>query len=86
MAGIPEDSTPKLVVKRGTAAKSLRLILPAAAAPPATPASGAVALWREKLAMLLEAEALETEAARKFLLVKQIEEARRKINELGGTT
>jgi hypothetical protein len=36
--------------------------------------------------MLLEAEAIETDAARKFQLAKQIEEARRKINELGGRT
>jgi len=64
MAGIPEDSTPKLVVKRGTDAQSLRLIpLKSASPPPAKPASGAVALWQEKLAMLLEAEAIETDAA-----------------------
>ncbi len=84
MEGIPEDSTPRLIVKRGIDAKLLRLILPESAAPQAVPASGAVALWLEKLAVLLEAEATETDAARKFQLTKQIEEARRKINELGG--
>jgi CHAT domain len=85
MAGIPEDSTPKLVVKRGIDAKSLRLIRPESVRP-ATPASGAAALWREKLAMLLDAEAIETEAAHRFKLAKQIEEARRKLDELGETT
>jgi CHAT domain-containing protein len=85
MAGIPEDSTPRLVVKRGTDAKSLRLVL-LESVRPARPASGAAALWREKLVMLLEAEAIETEAAHRFKLAKQIEEAKRKLNELGETT
>ncbi|HOC01678.1 MAG TPA: CHAT domain-containing protein [Verrucomicrobiota bacterium] len=83
MACVPEDSTPKLVLKRGGDAKSLRLIVPKSASL-AMPATGAVALWQEKLAVLIEAEAIETDAARKFQLSKQIEEARRKISELGG--
>jgi nucleoside phosphorylase len=49
-------------------------------------AGRAIALWREKLALLLEAEVIEVDAARKFQLEKQIEEARRKIKELGTTT
>jgi hypothetical protein len=85
MAGIPEDSTPKLVVKRGTDAKSLRLVLPESM-PPARPASGAAALWREKLDLLLAAEAIETEPEHRFKLAKQIAEARRKLDELEGTT
>lgn len=39
MAGIPEGSTPKLVVKRGIDAKSPQLILPKSTSPPANPAN-----------------------------------------------
>lgn len=42
----------------------------------------AAALWREKLGVLLKAEALETDPARKFALEKQIEEAKAKLREL----
>ncbi len=85
MAGIPEDSTPKLVVKLGIDARSLRLLDPESV-PPARRESGAATLWREKLAMLLEAEAIETDPAQRFKLAKQIEEARRKLDELGEMT
>jgi hypothetical protein len=86
VAGIPEDSTPKLVVKRGTDANSHRLVLPESASTPVIASNSGAAVWHEKLTMLLEAEAIETDAARKFQLAKQIEEARWKINELGGRT
>jgi hypothetical protein len=36
--------------------------------------------------MLSEAEPIETDPAGKYRLAKQIDEARRKINELGGRT
>jgi hypothetical protein len=85
MAGIPENSTPRLFVKQGTDAESIRLIV-AEPVLPSTPTSDAAALWLQKLAMLLEAEAIETDAAQRFKLAKQIEEARRKLHELGGTT
>ena len=39
-------------------------------------------LWREKLEFLLEQEAIETDAAKKFKLGKEIEEAKAKIWEL----
>ncbi|HEX5719100.1 MAG TPA: toll/interleukin-1 receptor domain-containing protein, partial [Thermoanaerobaculia bacterium] len=55
-------------------------VSPAAAA---NPGSGALALWREKLEFLLEQEALAVDATQKFALRKQIEEARKKIQELG---
>lgn len=46
--------------------------------------TGPLALWREKLAALLSEEAIASDAAQKFTLKKQIEEARAKIRELGG--
>jgi hypothetical protein len=45
---------------------------------------GALALWREKLDFLLEQEALAVDAAQIFTLRKRIEEAQKKIQELGG--
>jgi hypothetical protein len=53
------------------------------AAPPIRP-SRALALWQEKLAFLEGQEPLVTDAAQKFSLRKQIEEAREKIREHGG--
>ena len=44
--------------------------------------SGAIALWREKLEFLREQEVLATDAAQKFALKKQIEEAEAKIRGL----
>ncbi|MDX1998257.1 MAG: TIR domain-containing protein [Thermoanaerobaculia bacterium] len=44
----------------------------------------ALALWSEKLAFLEQQEALAVEANQKFALLKQIEEARRKVREYGG--
>ena len=55
-------------------------ISPAAAA---NPGRGALAVWKEKLEFLLEQEPLAVEATQKFALRKQIEEARKKIQELG---
>ena len=43
----------------------------------------ALRTWREKLDYLLEQEAVLSNPAQKFELTKQIEEARRKIRELG---
>jgi len=49
------------------------------------PAGGsALSLWQEKLAFLQEHEAIASDASQKFTLGKQIEEARRKIEQLGG--
>ena len=50
------------------------------------PSNDATEVWREKLNMLPEAEAIETDAAGKYRLARQIDEARRKINELGERT
>jgi hypothetical protein len=50
------------------------------------PSNGAAAVWGEKLNMPPQAEAIETDAAGKYRLAKPIDEARRKINELGGRT
>lgn len=47
-------------------------------------ASGAVDVWREKLEFLRMQEPLIVAADQKFALKKQIEEAERKIRELGG--
>ena len=44
----------------------------------------ALLVWSEKLAYLLEQEAIAVDAAQKFALRKQIEEARARILELGG--
>jgi hypothetical protein len=46
--------------------------------------SGALAIWKEKLNFLLEQEPQAEGATQKFALRKQIEEARKKIQELGG--
>lgn len=56
----------------------------ASTTPASPPASGALALWREKLEFLREQEVITSDAAQKFALKKQIEEAQRKIRELGG--
>ena len=48
------------------------------------PASGALALWQEKLSLLLEEEANVVDPDQKFRLRKLIEEARAKIREHGG--
>ncbi|MEM6838762.1 MAG: TIR domain-containing protein [Cyanobacteria bacterium P01_C01_bin.120] len=48
------------------------------------PTGGAVDLWQQKLAFLQEQEAIAADAAQKFALKKQIEEAQQKIRELGG--
>ena len=44
----------------------------------------AVELWQEKLEYLQQQEAVVSDPAQKFALSKQIEEAERKIAELGG--
>jgi tetratricopeptide (TPR) repeat protein len=49
-----------------------------------SPKSRALALWEEKLAFLEEQEAIAADAAQKFALRKQIEEAREKVREFGG--
>ena len=47
-------------------------------------ASSAVAVWREKIDFLRLQEPVIVDAGQKFALMKQIEEAERKIRELGG--
>jgi hypothetical protein len=47
-------------------------------------ASGALAVWQEKLSFLLVEEAKTADPAQKFSLGKSIEEARAKIREHGG--
>lgn len=58
----------------------------AAAYPGAAPPAGkrALTVWREKLDFLLEQEALITDPAQRFALEKQIEQARQKVQSLGG--
>jgi hypothetical protein len=51
---------------------------------PSVPGSAALKIWREKLAYLEEQEAIAADAAQKFALRKQIEEATTKIQQLGG--
>ena len=51
--------------------------------PAANQGSRALAVWREKLEFLLEQEPQAEGATQKFALRKQIEEARKKIQELG---
>ncbi len=51
--------------------------------PMAALGSRALALWREKRDFLREQEAIAADPAQKFALMKQIEEAERKIRELG---
>jgi len=46
--------------------------------------SSALQTWKQKLAFLQEQEAITSDAAQKFTLSKQIEEAQAKIRELGG--
>ena len=47
-------------------------------------ASGALALWREKLEFLLEQRAIAADIEQRFRLMKQIEEAERKIRDFDG--
>ncbi|HET9225733.1 MAG TPA: TIR domain-containing protein [Thermoanaerobaculia bacterium] len=56
-------------------------VSPAAAA---KPGSEALALWREKLELLLKSEAIASDAAQRFTLQQQIKEAKEKIRELEG--
>ena len=57
---------------------------PSQASQPAAGSGKAVAIWREKLTFLQEQEALLSDPAQRFAVRKQIEEAERKIQELGG--
>ncbi|MBL8470424.1 MAG: toll/interleukin-1 receptor domain-containing protein [Rhodocyclaceae bacterium] len=50
--------------------------------PPAGRPSGALAIWLEKLEFLRQQEAIAADAAQKFAIKKQIEEAEAKIREL----
>ncbi|HEX6903862.1 MAG TPA: TIR domain-containing protein [Thermoanaerobaculia bacterium] len=61
---------------------------PAPASPSSSggsPRNGALAIWEEKLKFLEEQEAIAADAAQKFTLKKQIEEAREKVREYRGT-
>jgi hypothetical protein len=61
------------------------LIDPVAARPTKPSSSaGAIAIWQEKLAFLLQEEAMAADATHKFAIKRQIAEAERKIKELGG--
>lgn len=77
------------------AATQVRNVVPAAPTVPANStaparhaepvaATGALAIWREKLAFLLAEEAKTADAEQKFTLRQRIGEARAKIRELGG--
>jgi hypothetical protein len=77
--------------KAGNGLKSERepppSVAPVPQVPPVTPPqppSGALALWQEKLSLLLEEEAKVVDPDQKFRLRKLIEEARAKIREYGG--
>jgi len=50
----------------------------------AKPGSEALALWKEKLELLLKSEAIASDPAQKFTLQQQIKEAKEKIRELEG--
>jgi hypothetical protein len=52
--------------------------------PTGSPGGAALKIWREKLAYLEEQEAITADAAQKFAIRKQIEEANTKIKQLGG--
>jgi len=76
-------------IKRAATAVSGTPAPSAAASPaPAPVAAGvsgsALKMWQEKLAYLLEQEAIAVDPDQKFRLRKLIEEARQKIRELGG--
>ncbi len=57
---------------------------PPVAAAPVVPESSALAGWREKLEFFRQQEVIVVDPAQKFALMKQIEEAERKIRDLGG--
>ena len=86
LEGIAEENTPELLVRQGADPTSIFLVGQNAgtALGISAPPSGALQLWREKLYALQNEEAIETGAAEKFRLKKQIEEAHQKIRELGG--
>ena len=52
--------------------------------PPSPDGSSALKVWEEKLAYLLQQEAIVSDPAQKFSVQKSIEEAKEKIRELGG--
>jgi hypothetical protein len=56
---------------------------PAPPQPAGTASSGAAAIWREKLELLREQEAICSDPAQRFTLKKQIEEAEIKLRGLG---
>jgi hypothetical protein len=70
----------------GPAAQPSSAAAPNPAAQPAQPGSahaGAAALWQQKLAYLLEQEAILASPAQRFELAQQIAECRTKLAELG---
>ena len=58
---------------------------PANPSPPQPPLTAATAIWQEKLDYLRQQEAITADPTQKFALKKQIDEAQRRIAELGGS-
>ena len=86
LEGIPEESTPELLInKNANPDRSINPDIPTHSQPdgPGVKSSGsASSLWREKLEFLREQEAIASDPAQKYSLKKQIEEALHKISTL----
>jgi hypothetical protein len=84
-AGRSAEEVADLIIQRyeGPSAgpTPVRAPAPSSAAPQA---AGALAIWKKRLAFLLEEEARAADASAKFSIQCSIEEARNKIRELGG--
>ena len=80
---IPENATPELVSREGIDPQTTG-IFDAQESSEISSSSGALQLWKKKLAKLDEALALSIDASEVFRLEHQIAEARAKISEIEG--
>jgi len=92
LQGIPEETTPDLIARKGVdpAELFLRKLEVASSVRPSRAGTtmnatepSASAVWREKLQYLQQQEAMAFDPALKFALAKQIQEAQAKLRDLG---
>lgn len=80
---LPQNPQPR-TERRNTDDSRLPPTLASPSPPSSSVSSPALVMWRRKLAFLQTEEAIASDAAQKFSLQQQIEEALMKIRELGG--
>lgn len=78
-------TSPPFPGNASTSSTSLQNPPPSQSPPPSIPNPAALAQWREQLEYLQVQEAIVADPAQKFALKKQIETAKGKIREYGGT-